>query len=131
MTDFFRYKVSSSVSCASSSGIYALCLDDNCAFDKQLLAAWKNPIQIEADFIQRTKIRKLEPEEDKNPQNNNTSQPPAKKQKIMYKARPRVLLTGFSDTEKKDLIEKVQVLLIIFQESLKKLKIPVSKKKIY
>lgn len=95
-----KYKVTD-----SSVGTFALCLDDGCKFDSDLIAAWRNPIKIEADFEQRAKVRKGpdKMEDDR------TVQPPIKKQKITYKARPRVLFTGFSDTERKDLQEKVLV----------------------
>jgi len=94
-----KYKVVS-----SAVGTYALCIDDSCKFDNELMVAWRQPIKIEADFEQRAKVRKSEKMED-----DRSVQPPTKKQKICYKARPRVLLTGFSDSERKDLQEKVQV----------------------
>ena len=64
-------------------------------------------MRIEADFVQRARVRKSEIEPDKN---NRPGPTPPKKARILYKASPRVFFTGFSESERKDLQEKVQVI---------------------
>ena len=86
---------------------FALCLDDNFSFDAQMLASWRNPIKVEADFVHRAKMLKVEGTESQDERG--MGQPPLKKQRIAYKASPRVLFTGFTEAEKQDLQEKVQV----------------------
>ena len=89
-----------------SSGRFSLCLNDSNDFDAEILTAWRTPVRIEADFVQRSRVRKTEIEP---PKTNQTGPTPPKKARILYKASPRVFFTGFSDIERKDLQEKVQV----------------------
>ena len=86
---------------------FALCLDDNFPFDAKMLASWRNPIKVEADFVHRAKMLKVDGTGSQDERG--MGQPPLKKQRISYKASPRVLFTGFTEAEKQDLQEKVQV----------------------
>lgn len=74
-----------------------------------MLNAWKKPIKIEADFELRAKLKRDYQSVNQNEISSPNGPPDAKKQKITYRMTPRVLLTGFTAQETKDLSEKIKV----------------------